>query len=221
MNLSLIVMSGNSEGKEIPIRLPQFVVGRDPDCQLRPASALISKKHCAFQIFPDKVIFKDFGSTNGSFVNEERVEGERELKSGDIVKFGPLCFKAKLEATAQMQALSRETPAMNARPASILAANTATSNTQTARKSAAAEEDIAAMLFNFADAPNNSVNPESIPMGTTIAGLNVDPTVLEQPVLDPDAAPEKKTTTKPKIQDNASTSKAAQAILDKYMRRPR
>jgi hypothetical protein len=219
MNLSLVVAAGASAGKEIPIRLPQFVVGRDPDCQLRPASALISKKHCAFIIKSDQVFFKDFGSTNGSFVNDVRVEGEVELKNGDIVKFGPLCFRAKLEPTAQLHALPKESAQRI--PAQV-ASKVITSNAQTAKKSAAAEDDIAAMLFNFADAPNSNVNPDNIPMGTTIAGLNVDPTVMDQPAAPSDTeSGEKKNIPKAKVQDHGSTSKAAQAILDKYMRRPR
>lgn len=216
MNFSLVVAAGASAGKEIPIRFPQFLVGRDPDCQLRPASALISKKHCAFIIKPDKVIFKDFGSTNGSFVNDVRIEGEYELKNGDIVKFGPLCFRAKLEP-AQVPVAAKE--AAQRMPSQ--ASKTITSNAQTAKKSAAAEDDIAAMLFNFADAPSSNVNPDNIPMGTTIAGLNVDPTVMDQPAAPSDTESGEKKNLPKKVQDHGSTSKAAQAILDKYMRRPR
>ena len=47
MKLSLLVLTpGKMEGKSIPITIPQFVIGRDPQCNLRPASALISKRHC-------------------------------------------------------------------------------------------------------------------------------------------------------------------------------
>jgi hypothetical protein len=45
MKLSLIVLTpGKMEGKTIPIRLPQFLIGRDPQCHLRSASSLISKR---------------------------------------------------------------------------------------------------------------------------------------------------------------------------------
>src|SRR5690348_15369570 len=48
MKLSLLVMTpGKQEGKALEIKLSQFVVGRDPQCHLRPASPLISKRHCA------------------------------------------------------------------------------------------------------------------------------------------------------------------------------
>ncbi len=74
MKLSLIVLSeGKSKGQTIPIKLSQFLIGRDPQCQLRPASPIISKRHCAVIIKDDKVVVRDFNSTNGTFVNEEPV----------------------------------------------------------------------------------------------------------------------------------------------------
>ena len=39
MKLSLVVMTdGNNRGKVLDITLAQFIVGRDPQCHLRPAS---------------------------------------------------------------------------------------------------------------------------------------------------------------------------------------
>jgi pSer/pThr/pTyr-binding forkhead associated (FHA) protein len=97
MKFSLLVVQGNPPGREITIRLPQFLIGRDPDCHLRPASPLVSKRHCAFVIQGDQVLIRDFGSTNGTLVNEQPVKGDRELKDGDELKIGPLHFRAKIE----------------------------------------------------------------------------------------------------------------------------
>ena len=48
MKMSLVVMSvGKAAGQSIPILTPQFVIGRDPQCNLRPGLAMISKRHCA------------------------------------------------------------------------------------------------------------------------------------------------------------------------------
>jgi hypothetical protein len=41
--LSLLVKRAQGGFQEIPIRLPQFLIGRDPDCHLRPVSPLVSK----------------------------------------------------------------------------------------------------------------------------------------------------------------------------------
>src|SRR6266478_7597575 len=113
MKLNLVVVTaGKMHGKSIPILLPEFVIGRDPDCQLRPASPLISKKHCAFIIRGNKASVRDFGSTNGTTVNDEPLQGEREIVNDDIVKVGPIEFRVELEVTAAV----RQTPAPRSTP---------------------------------------------------------------------------------------------------------
>jgi pSer/pThr/pTyr-binding forkhead associated (FHA) protein len=69
MKLSLVVAEGVHKGKAIPVPVAEFVIGRDPDCQLRPSSPAISKRHCAVHVRADKVFVHDLGSTNATFVN--------------------------------------------------------------------------------------------------------------------------------------------------------
>src|SRR5438132_10804894 len=98
MKLSLMVMNaGKTQGQSIPVNLAQFIIGRDPQCNLRPASAVISKRHCAVLVKEAQVFVRDFGSTNGTFVNDVPVKGEAPLKNEDILKIGPLEFKVSLE----------------------------------------------------------------------------------------------------------------------------
>src|SRR5271165_6969030 len=108
MKLSLVVLSeGKASGQAIPVKLSQFLIGRDPQCHLRPASSVISKRHCALIINNGKVFVRDFDSTNGTFINEERVEGQREVKDGDLLKLGPIVFKIQLEGSV---AVDKPTP---------------------------------------------------------------------------------------------------------------
>src|SRR6202050_4810880 len=98
MKLSLEVLTeGKQKGKLLPITLSQFLVGRDPQCHLRPASPLISKRHCALIQRDGKAFIRDFDSTNGTFVNDEPVKGERELHHDDQLKIGPMAFTVRLE----------------------------------------------------------------------------------------------------------------------------
>lgn len=97
MKVSLVIAQGNSEGKVIPITIANFVIGRDQACHLRPASNLISKKHCAIVQEPGKVLLRDFDSTNGTFLNNEQVKGDNELHSDDLIRVGPLKFKVRIE----------------------------------------------------------------------------------------------------------------------------
>jgi pSer/pThr/pTyr-binding forkhead associated (FHA) protein len=110
MKLSLVVLTaGNKmEGKTLEVKLAQFLVGRDPQCHLRPASALISKRHCALLQRDGKAFVRDFDSTNGTFVNDQPVKGELELHNNDQLKIGPLLFAVRLEAGPP---INRPTPA--------------------------------------------------------------------------------------------------------------
>ena len=55
MKLSLVVNEGVHKGKVIAIPHKQFLIGRDAQCHLRPASNMISKRHCALMIRGDKI----------------------------------------------------------------------------------------------------------------------------------------------------------------------
>src|SRR5438105_773462 len=108
MKLSLVVLTaGKAQGQVIPVNLAQFVIGRDPQCNLRPASALISKRHCAVLLKDGQVYVRDFDSTNGTFVNEAAVKGEMPLKNDDVLKVGPLAFKVQV---AGGPSISKPTP---------------------------------------------------------------------------------------------------------------
>src|SRR5436190_8983449 len=114
MKLSLVVLTpGKQEGKVLPIGLSQFLIGRDPQCHLRPASAAISKRHCAIIQRDGKVFVRDFDSTNGTFVNEAPVKGEVELHNGDQLKVGPLHFGVKIETSPSV---NRPTPVPATKP---------------------------------------------------------------------------------------------------------
>jgi predicted component of type VI protein secretion system len=101
MKVSLVVASGAHEGKVISLTGPQFLIGRDPGCHLRPASQAISKKHCGVLVRDGKVYVKDFGSTNGTQVNDDLIkDSEIVIADGTIVKIGPLDFIIRIELPA-------------------------------------------------------------------------------------------------------------------------
>ncbi|MEY4395116.1 MAG: hypothetical protein RL595_2365 [Planctomycetota bacterium] len=102
MKICLVVLSaGKMQGKEIPITVADFKIGRDASCQLKPAAPGIAEKHCAVLVKAGKVFLKDFGSSEGTVLNNTKVNGELEIKNGDQFKVGPLHFEVKLEAPAK------------------------------------------------------------------------------------------------------------------------
>ncbi len=98
MKVILVVASGAHQGKVIPITGSQFLIGRDTQCHLRPASQAISKRHCGVLVRDGQVYVKDFGSTNGTTVNNELVKDtEVAVVDGATLKLGPLDFIIRIE----------------------------------------------------------------------------------------------------------------------------
>jgi len=205
MKLSLVVTTaGKAQGQVIPVKLTQFVIGRDPQCNLRPASALISKRHCAILVKNGQVFVRDFESTNGTFVNEQQISGEVPLKHDDALRVGPLDFKVVIEG---QPSVSKPTPPPKA------AAN-------------ADDEAAAAMLLALqegsADGGADGEDSE-VPSGSTIFDM---PNPVEgqsgeagSGAAASDAKPDAK---KPDAKAQAvSAAKAAEALLAKYTRRQR
>lgn len=96
MDVKLIVVGGKHAGRAIPIAGPKFVIGRAPDCQLRPGSDSVSRHHCQFEVEPGQVVLRDLNSRNGTFVNDQQIREPHVLRNGDKIKIGPLEFQVEL-----------------------------------------------------------------------------------------------------------------------------
>jgi pSer/pThr/pTyr-binding forkhead associated (FHA) protein len=96
MEVKLVVIGGKNQGREIPVTETEFIIGRGEDCHLRPASDRVSRRHCAIRREEGRVTIVDFKSTNHTYVNNEQVTTERELKNGDRLKVGVLEFEVQL-----------------------------------------------------------------------------------------------------------------------------
>ncbi len=98
MELSLKVVAGKFAGKEIRVSTAKFVIGRADDCHLRAQSELISRHHCALLVEPYLARVEDLGSRNGTLLNDEPIQGPRELRSGDTLTIGQLKFEVHLKS---------------------------------------------------------------------------------------------------------------------------
>ena len=99
MDVKLVVLSGKHPGQEIAVQGPEFLVGRAPECKLRPNSDMVSRRHCMISIAEGKATIRDLGSRNGTLVNGNKITGEHELRTGEKIKVGPLEFEVHLSTT--------------------------------------------------------------------------------------------------------------------------
>jgi pSer/pThr/pTyr-binding forkhead associated (FHA) protein len=209
MKVSLVVAQGVHAGKTIPITSPQFLIGRDPHCNLRPASPAISKQHCGVFIRDGKVFVQDYGSTNGTSINGEPVSGEREVSDNDMLKVGPLEFTLKIEDIASRPTEKATLPKATGETASArTGAETVVAPSVAAAAAAVDDAENAAAMFLAMD-ETGALDPTAealIPEGTT---------VMEVPAVGGQTQAEKAK------KEQGDTSKAAADLLSKYMRRPR
>src|SRR5712671_3914185 len=73
---------------------PQLSVGRAPDNDLRLDGLQISNHHARFARTNGSVTVEDAGSTNGVYVNGERISGRRPVQLSDVIQIGPVVLQA-------------------------------------------------------------------------------------------------------------------------------
>jgi pSer/pThr/pTyr-binding forkhead associated (FHA) protein len=73
-------------------------VGRAPRADFIVDAALVSRLHCRLEADAEKLAVIDLSSTNGTFVNDERVE-RANLKSGDRLRVGRVELTVEKKAT--------------------------------------------------------------------------------------------------------------------------
>ena len=92
MNPRLVFMNGPEVGRHVELDGEPIRIGREPDCQIAIDSELVSRRHALVKKISDRLALKDLGSTNGTFVNDNRVE-QHELSDGDRIRVGRTVLK--------------------------------------------------------------------------------------------------------------------------------
>lgn len=92
-----ISASGESSSKLIdPV---PFRVGRRPEASLTLPRATVSGLHAELFTVDDRLYVRDLGSTNGTFINGERLFDVAELKEDDVVQFADLALRIMASTT--------------------------------------------------------------------------------------------------------------------------
>jgi hypothetical protein len=120
---ALRFISGKYQGGEFPLRMDrEIIVGRSSELDMVLVEDMVSRKHAKITASSDQIIIQDLGSTNGTFVNGEKVKKAR-LKEGDRILIGTSIIKLvtvdnssqlvseeaarqRLEATGQRRSVS-------------------------------------------------------------------------------------------------------------------
>jgi diguanylate cyclase (GGDEF)-like protein len=90
----LVVIYGEDLGRRHPLdRESAVVVGRSSKATIQIDQESISRNHAEVSLRDNAFAVRDLGSTNGTYVNDEHVDGYRQLRDGDLLKVGHTIFK--------------------------------------------------------------------------------------------------------------------------------
>lgn len=81
----------------LPLAKVRTSIGRDPGCDIVLPDANVSRQHAKIYVMEDKLEIKDMGSRNGTFVNNQRIEGMTVVRTGDEIIIGSNMFHVALQ----------------------------------------------------------------------------------------------------------------------------
>ncbi len=87
----LLVLSGTDPGRLHVLDRPEMVIGRSRFADIHISERALSQQHCKLTRHGENHRLFDLGSTNGTFVNDMRVQ-QADLKPGDVVRTGETVF---------------------------------------------------------------------------------------------------------------------------------
>lgn len=103
---AIVVITGKPLGKYFLITKEKMVLGREINSDISIPETSISRRHSEFTVTENGVTAKDLGSTNGTFVNDEKLVPNvpRILNEGDHIRCGNTLFKFVREGQIETRA---------------------------------------------------------------------------------------------------------------------
>jgi len=87
-NYQLTMRSGPTPGKSYPLDQEEVRLGRDLGNDIPISDPEVSRHHARFIQREENIFLEDLGSTNGTFLNGDRITSPQQLRVGDVITFG-------------------------------------------------------------------------------------------------------------------------------------
>ncbi len=130
-NYALKFISGKYQGGEFPLRMDnEVVIGRSSELDMVLVEDMVSRKHAKITVGGGKVTIQDLGSTNGTFVNGEKVKQAR-LKEGDRILIGTSILKLVASDPSEVHSIDQRS--VNEKLEQVAASKPKTASAMTGR----------------------------------------------------------------------------------------
>src|SRR5690349_13771912 len=105
----LIFIDREFSGQAYELIIEKTTVGRADHNTLVLRHDTVSSQHCEILANGPEVIVRDLGSRNGTFVNGARFQGQRQVKSGQTIRFGNVEARLEIELDSSYDPDTSET----------------------------------------------------------------------------------------------------------------
>ena len=112
----LVILSQGLNGRTHELKVEKTTIGRVEDNSFQIAEPSVSSHHCEVLLRGNEVVIKDLNSTNGTFINDEKIT-ESVLKPGQTLRLGQIELRLEDGAPAPAPATAAPTPAPAPAPA--------------------------------------------------------------------------------------------------------
>lgn len=96
MGVVMVMFRADGQRRSFSVTRDMTVIGRREDCDLRIPLSDVSRKHCRLILNGEAIKVEDLGSSNGTYVNGERVQ-QGEVTPGDTLQIGPVVFVLQVD----------------------------------------------------------------------------------------------------------------------------
>ena len=93
LNAKLMVVGGDAKQTEVQLHLPT-VIGRGREASLTLPHPLVSRRHTEIFEQDGRLMVRDLGSLNGTFVNNRRIKNDQVLEPNQLLTLGNVTFRA-------------------------------------------------------------------------------------------------------------------------------
>ncbi len=97
LEAKLVVVGGEAKQTEVRLKVLPTIIGRAREATLTLPHPLVSRKHCEILEENGRLYVKDLGSLNGTYVNNERIDGQQQLAPDQLLTLGNVTFRAVYE----------------------------------------------------------------------------------------------------------------------------
>jgi pSer/pThr/pTyr-binding forkhead associated (FHA) protein len=91
VEVALVRVTADGQTQRVQLSKDRTVIGRQEDCQIRIPIAGVSRQHCEIVVRDGSITVKDLGSSNGTYLNQERITSH-PAAAGDLLSVGGQVF---------------------------------------------------------------------------------------------------------------------------------